>query len=106
VLVQVKNKRERSSPVSPLGVEKTSRLRSRDQVASEVKCGPHGGMNNKMKSGTVSWLSLKTKVEPGLRGSRVTRKPLGALVDPQSQDRRTEDGAEAAPDLSDRWVLV
>jgi hypothetical protein len=28
-------------------------------------------MNNKMKSWTVSWLSLKNKVEPGLRGSRV-----------------------------------
>jgi hypothetical protein len=28
-------------------------------------------MNSKMKSWTVSWLSLKTKVEPGLRGSRV-----------------------------------
>jgi hypothetical protein len=52
-------------------VEKTSRLRSRDLVASGVKCEPHGGMNSKMKSWTVSWLSLKTKVEPGLRGSRV-----------------------------------
>jgi hypothetical protein len=52
-------------------VEKTSRLHSRDPVASGVKCGPHGGMNSKMKSWTVSWLSLKTKVEPGLRGSRV-----------------------------------
>jgi hypothetical protein len=71
VLVQVKNKRERSFPVKHLGVEKTSRLRSRDPVASGVKCGPHGGMNSKMKSWTVSWLSLKTKVEPGLRGSRV-----------------------------------
>jgi hypothetical protein len=40
-------------------------------VASGVKCGPHGGMNSKMKSWTVSWLSLKTKVKPGLRGSRV-----------------------------------
>jgi hypothetical protein len=30
-------------------------------------------MNNKMKSWTVSWLSLKTKVDPGLRGSRVMR---------------------------------
>jgi hypothetical protein len=40
-------------------------------VASGVKCGPHGGMNSKMKSCTVSWLSLKTKVEPGLRESRV-----------------------------------
>jgi hypothetical protein len=52
-------------------VEKTSRLRSRDQVASGVKCEQHGGKNGKMKSWTVSWLSLKTKVEPGLRGSRV-----------------------------------
>jgi hypothetical protein len=53
------------------GVEKTSRLRSRDPVASGVKCGPHGGKNSKMKSWTVSWLSLKTKVEPRLRGNRV-----------------------------------
>jgi hypothetical protein len=53
-VVQVKNKRERSSPVRPLGVEKTSRLHSRDPVASGVKCGPHGGMNNKMKSWTIS----------------------------------------------------
>jgi hypothetical protein len=40
-------------------------------VASVVKCGPPGGMNIKMKSWTVSWLSLKTKVDPGLHGSRV-----------------------------------
>jgi hypothetical protein len=52
-------------------VEMTSRLRSRDPVASGVKCMPHGGMNSKIKSCTVSWLSLKTKVESGLRGSRV-----------------------------------
>jgi hypothetical protein len=52
-------------------VEKTSRLRSRDPVASRVKCGPHGGKSGKMKSWTVSWQSLKTKVEPRLRGSRV-----------------------------------
>jgi hypothetical protein len=52
-------------------VKKTSRLRSRDPVASGVKCGPLGGLNSKMKSWTVSWLSLKTKVEPRLRGSRV-----------------------------------
>jgi hypothetical protein len=71
VLVQVKNKRERSSLMRPPGVEKTSRLRSRDPVDSGVKCGPHGGMNSKMKSWMVSWLSLKTKVESGLRGSRV-----------------------------------
>jgi hypothetical protein len=71
VLVQVKTKRKRSLPVRPPGVEKTSRFGSRDPVASGVKCGSHGGMNMKMKSWTVSWLSLKTKVEPGLRGSRV-----------------------------------
>jgi hypothetical protein len=71
MLVQVKNKCERSSPVRPPGVEKRSRLRSRDPVASGVKFGPHGGMNSKMKSWTVSWLSLKTKVELGLRGSRI-----------------------------------
>jgi hypothetical protein len=52
-------------------MEETSRLCSRDPVASGVKCGPHGGKNSKMKSWTVSWLSIKTKVEPGLRGSRV-----------------------------------
>jgi hypothetical protein len=52
-------------------VEKTSRLRLRDPVTSGVECGPHGGKNGKMKSWMVSWLSLKTKVEPGLRGSRV-----------------------------------
>jgi hypothetical protein len=37
--VQVKNKRERSSPVRPPSVEKTSRLRSGDPMTSEVKCG-------------------------------------------------------------------
>jgi hypothetical protein len=52
-------------------VERTSRLGSRDPVASRVKYGPHGGKNGKMKSWTVSWLSLKTKVEPGLLGSEV-----------------------------------
>jgi hypothetical protein len=69
--VQEKNKRERSLPVRPPSVEKTSRFGSRDSVASGVKCGLHGGENRKMKSWMISWLSLKTKVEPGLRGSRV-----------------------------------
>jgi hypothetical protein len=50
--------------VRPPGVEKTSRLCSRGPVASGVKCGPHDGKNNKMKSWTVAWLSLKTKIEP------------------------------------------
>jgi hypothetical protein len=56
-------------PVRPPGVEKTSKFGSRDPVASRVKCGPYGGKNGKMKSWTVSWLSLKTKVEPRLRGA-------------------------------------
>jgi hypothetical protein len=30
-------------------VEKTSRLGSRDPMASGVKCGPHGSKNSKMK---------------------------------------------------------
>jgi hypothetical protein len=54
MLVQVKNKRERLLSVRPPGVEKTSRLRSRDPVASGVKCNPHGGKNGKMKSWMVS----------------------------------------------------
>jgi hypothetical protein len=70
-LVQVKNKRERSSPVRPLGVEKTSRLGLRDPVASGVKYGPHGGKNSGKKSWMVPWLSLKTKVKPKLRRSQV-----------------------------------
>jgi hypothetical protein len=53
-------------------VEKTIRLGSRDPVANGVKCGPHGGKNSETKSWTVSWLHLNTKVELGLRGSRVT----------------------------------
>jgi hypothetical protein len=65
----VKNKHERSLQVRPPGVEKTSRLRSSYPVASGVKCERHVCMNSKMKSWTVSWLSLKTKVKPGLRGS-------------------------------------
>jgi hypothetical protein len=48
----------------PPSVERISRLGSRDPVASRIKCGPHGGKNSKTKSRAVSWLSLKTKVEP------------------------------------------
>jgi hypothetical protein len=73
VLVQVKNKSERSLPVRPPGVDKTSKLRSRYSVPSGLKCESHGGKNGKMKSWTVSWLRLKTKVEPGLCVSRVMR---------------------------------
>jgi hypothetical protein len=71
VLVQVKNKRERSLSMRPPGAEKASRLCSRDPVTNGVKCGSHGGKNGQMKSWTIPWLSLKTKVEPKLHGSRV-----------------------------------
>jgi hypothetical protein len=111
------NKCERSLSVRPLGVEKTSRLGSRDLVDSGVKWGPHGGNNSKTKSWTVSWLSLKTKVKTGLRGSRVlsgdrrrlhqvrrvSRKSLGFLVDPKSQGRRPE---AAALDWFDRCATT
>jgi hypothetical protein len=70
VLVQVKNKCERSLPVRPRGVEKTSRLGSRDPVASRVMYGPHGGKNDMMKSRTVSWLSQKPRSSQDFVGSK------------------------------------
>jgi hypothetical protein len=48
------------------------------------------------------WLAEATLSSQGFRW--FTRKPLGSLVDPQSQDRKTEDGGAAASDRSDRWV--
>jgi hypothetical protein len=93
-------------------------------VASGVKCGPHGGKNNKMKSvddflaepenqgraGTTWEPSHEwrlAKATPSSRGFRwFTKKPLGSFVNPQSQYRRTEDGAAAVPGRSDRWVPV
>jgi hypothetical protein len=51
-------------------VEKTSRLGSRDPVASGVKCRPHGSKNGKMKSWTVPWLSHKAKIEPDFVGAK------------------------------------
>jgi hypothetical protein len=131
VLVQAKNKRERSSPARRPGVEKTSRLRSRDPVASRVKCGPHGGMNSKMKSWTVYWLSLKTKVELGLCGSQVMsgdrqrlhrvhgvsggtpenhwvpwliHKPK--IEEPKKVLQQCQTGLTGGFDRSDRWVPV
>jgi hypothetical protein len=57
--------------VRPPSVEKISRLGLRDLVVNGVKYGLHGGKNGKMKSSTISWLSLKIKIESELRGSRV-----------------------------------
>jgi hypothetical protein len=71
VLVQVKNKHERSLPVRSPGVKKTSRLHSRDPVASGLKCGPHGGKNNKMKSVDGFLVEPQNQGRAGLRGSQV-----------------------------------
>jgi hypothetical protein len=89
-------------------VDQASRLGSRDPVVDGVKCGLHGGKNSKTKSWTISWLSLKTKVEPRRRRSRVmserlaggytstwdfqwfTTKPLGYLVEKQNRSRRLD----------------
>jgi hypothetical protein len=116
VLVQVKDKRERSLPVRPPGVEKTSRLGSRDPVDSRIKYGLHDGKNGKMKSRTVSWFSHQTKVEWRLHGSQVmsgkmaeatsssrglrwfTRKPLGYSAEPQSRGRKP--GVAVKPKLA------
>jgi hypothetical protein len=112
-------------------VEKTSRLRSRDPVASGVKCRPHGGMNSKIKSWTVSWLSLKTKVELGLRGCRVmsgdwrrlhrvrgvsSGSPKNQWVpwlihkakteEPKTVLQQLQSGLTGGSDRSDRWVPV
>jgi hypothetical protein len=95
VLVQVKNKRERLLSVRPAGEEKTSRLRSSDSVASGVKCWPHGGKNNKMKSVDGFLVEPQnqgragTLWEPSSRGLRwFTRKSPGYSAEPQSRDRR------------------
>jgi hypothetical protein len=50
---------------------------------------------------------ILAEATPSSQGFRwFTRKPLGSLVDPQSQGRKTEDGDAVAPDRSDRWVPV
>jgi hypothetical protein len=100
-------------------------------VAGGVKCGPHGGLNSKMKSWTVSWLSLKTKVEPGLRGSRVISGDWGRLhrvrgvsggslenhwvpwlihkantEEPKTVLQQCQTGLTGGSDRSDWWVPV
>jgi hypothetical protein len=50
---------------------------------------------------------LLAEATPSSRGFQwFTRKPLGSLVDPQSQDRKTEDGDAAPPDRSDRCATT
>jgi hypothetical protein len=100
-------------------------------VASGVKCEPHGGMNSEMKSWTISWLSLKTKVEPGLRGSRVmsgdwrrlhrvrgvsSGSPENHWVswlihkakteEPKTEMQQLQTGRTGGSDWSNQWVPV
>jgi hypothetical protein len=100
-------------------------------VASVVNCGPHGGMKSKMKSWTVSWLSLKTMVEPGLHRSRVmsgywrrlhrvrgvsSGSPENHWVlwlihkakteEPKTVLQQLQTGLTGGSDRSDRWVPV
>jgi hypothetical protein len=73
----------------PLRSAETSRLDSRDPVASGVKCGTHGGKKSKTKSliGAGAEWRLKTRI--CMRGLRwFTRKLSGYLVERQNQDRR------------------
>jgi hypothetical protein len=88
-------------------------------------------MNNKIKSWMVSWLSLKTKVEPGLSGSRVMSGDWrmlhqvrgvssGSLEnhwvpwmihkaktgEPKTEVQQHQTGLTGASDWSNRWVPV
>jgi hypothetical protein len=63
---------------------------------------------NHSRAGTTWEPSHEWRLAEATMSSRgfqwFTRKPLRSLVDPQSQDQRTEDGGAATLDRSDRWV--
>jgi hypothetical protein len=90
-------------------VEKTSRLRSRDPVASGVKCGPHWWHEqqdevvddflvepeNQGRAGTAWEPSHEWRLAEATPSSRglqwFTKKPLGYLVEPQNRGRRLDE---------------
>jgi hypothetical protein len=73
----------------PLRSGETSRLDSRDPMASGVKCGPHGGKKSKTKSSTGVGAGKRLTTGVCMWSLRwFTRKPSGYLVEPQNQDRR------------------
>jgi hypothetical protein len=85
-------------------VRATSWHEQQDEVMDGFLVEPQ----NQGRAGTT-WESSHewrlAEATPSSRGFQwFTRKPLGSLVDPQSQDRRTKDGATVVPDRSDRWV--
>jgi hypothetical protein len=76
-------------------------------VNNEVMDGFLVETENQSRAGTTWEPSHEWRLAeatPSTRGFQwFTRKPLGSLVDLQSQDWRTEDGAAAVPD---RWAPV
>jgi hypothetical protein len=112
-------------------VEKTSRLRSKDPVASGVKCWPHGGMDNKMKvmdgflvepenqgqAGTTWEPSHEWRLAEATPSSRgfwgFTRKPLvpwlihkAKTEEPKTEMQQLQTGLTSGSDRSNRWVPV
>jgi hypothetical protein len=72
-----------------------------DEVMDDFLIEPQ----NQGRAGTTWEPSHEWRLAEATPSSRCfrwfTRKPLGSLVDPQIQDRRTEDGGAAA---WDQWV--
>jgi hypothetical protein len=77
-----------------------------DEVMNDLLVEPE----NQGRAGTTWEPSHEWRLAeatPSSRGFRwFTRKLLGSLVDPQSQDRRTEDGGAATSDQSAQWLPV
>jgi hypothetical protein len=75
-----------------------------DEVMDDLLVEPQ----NQGRAGTTWETSHEWRLAEDTPSSRgflwFTKKPLGSLVDQQSQDRRTEDRGVAASDRSDRWV--
>jgi hypothetical protein len=65
---------------------------------------------NQGRARTAWELSHEWRLEEATMSSRgfqwFTRKPLGSLVEPQNQDRRTEERGAAASDGSDRCATT
>jgi hypothetical protein len=101
VLVQVKNKRERSSSVRPPGVEKISGQRSqvrsawwqeqRDEVVDGFLVEPQnqGQARTTWEPSHDWWLAEATSSSRSLQW--FTRKPLGYSVEPQNRGRRLDE---------------
>jgi hypothetical protein len=80
----------------------------RQERQDEVMDGFLVEPQNQGQAGTT-WESCHewrlAEATPSSRGFRwFTRKPLGSMVNPQRQDRRTKDRGVVASDRSDRWV--